>query len=73
MRTVARISVPPVRGFQFEHPEEVELTERGVVENRRFFMVDGEGNRLRSSLTAVSATVDRPGRVRVGDTVAVVD
>ena len=52
MRTVARISVTPVRGFQFEHPEEVEVTTRGVVENRRFYMVDGEGNRLRSSLTA---------------------
>ena len=52
MRTVARISVTPVRGFQFEHPAAVELTERGVVENRRFFLVDGEGNRLRSSLTA---------------------
>ena len=52
MRTVARISVTPVRGFQFEHPEEVKVTLRGVVENRRFYLVDGEGHRLRSSLTA---------------------
>ena len=58
MRTVARISVTPVRGFQFEHPEEVDLTECGVVENRRFFMVDGEGNRLRSSLTAWPIAVE---------------
>jgi uncharacterized protein YcbX len=52
MRAVARIAVTPVRGFQFDHPDEVEVTLRGVVENRRFFLVDGEGNRLRSSLTA---------------------
>ena len=42
----------PVKGFELEHPEEVELTERGVVEDRRFVLVDGDGNRLRSSLTA---------------------
>jgi uncharacterized protein len=58
MRTVARISVTPVRGFRFEHPEAVELTEYGVVENRRFFMVDGEGKRLRSSLTAWPIAVE---------------
>ena len=27
------------------------VTDRGVVENRRFLLVDGEGRRLRSSLT----------------------
>jgi MOSC domain-containing protein len=52
MPSVARISVAPVKGFLLEHPEEVELTEWGVVENRRFLLTDGEGNRLRSSLTA---------------------
>ena len=56
--TVARISVTPVRGFQFVHPDAVELTERGVVENRRFFLVDGDGNRLRSSLTAWPIAVE---------------
>jgi hypothetical protein len=50
--TVARISVAPVKGFVLLHPDEVELTEDGVVENRRFALVDVHGKRLRSSLTA---------------------
>lgn len=77
MPTVARISVTPVRTFRVAHPEEVELTERGVVENRRFMLVDAEGKRLRSSLTVwpvpVTAEWDRDGeRLRVdvdGETV----
>jgi uncharacterized protein YcbX len=55
--SVARISVTPVRTFRLEHPEEVELTQRGVVENRRFLLVDAAGNRLRSSLTVWPAPV----------------
>jgi uncharacterized protein YcbX len=52
MPTVSRISVTPVQGFALDHPHEVELTERGVLENRRFFLADDRGNRLRSSATA---------------------
>lgn len=52
MRTVARISVTPVKGFALAHPEEVELTEAGVVGDRRFVLVDADGKRVRSSLTA---------------------
>lgn len=63
MPTVARISVTPVRTFRLAHPDEVELTEHGVVENRRFLLVHGDGKRLRSSLTVwpapVSAAWDR--------------
>lgn len=51
-RAVSKIAVTPVRTFRLDHPDEVELGPRGVAENRRFFLVDGEGNRLRSSLTA---------------------
>jgi uncharacterized protein len=44
------------------HPDGVDLTRAGVVEDRRFLLVDADGNRLRSSLTAwpivVSATYD---------------
>jgi uncharacterized protein YcbX len=70
MATVARISLTPVRTFRLTHPDEVELTERGVVENRRFMLVDAEGRRLRSSLTVwpvpVVAEWDRDGeRLRV--------
>jgi hypothetical protein len=52
MRTVARISVTPVKGFALLHPDEVELTENGVVGDRRFLLANADGKRLRSSLTA---------------------
>ena len=62
MRSVARISVTPVTGFALVHPDGVELTRGGVVGDRRFLLVDADGNRLRSSLTAwpivVSAKYD---------------
>jgi uncharacterized protein YcbX len=48
---VVRISVSPVKGFRLAHPEEVELGPDGVVENRRFFLVGRDGQRLRSSAT----------------------
>jgi uncharacterized protein len=52
MRTVARISVTPVKGFALTHPGDVELTRDGVVGDRRFLLVNADGKRLRSSLTA---------------------
>jgi uncharacterized protein YcbX len=48
---VARISLSPVKGFRLSHPEEVYVGPRGVEANRRFFLVDANGQRLRSSLT----------------------
>ena len=57
MPSVARISVTPVRTFRLSHPDEVELTEHGVVANRRFMLVDADGKRLRSSLTVWPAPV----------------
>lgn len=48
---VARISISPVKGFRLSHPEEIELGPEGVLENRRFFLIGPEGERLRSSLT----------------------
>jgi uncharacterized protein YcbX len=67
VRTVSRISITPVQGFALAHPEAVELGEHGVLENRRFFLADGEGNRLRSSATAwpcrVHAEYDAGGEV----------
>lgn len=68
--SVARISITPVRTFRLSHPDEVELTARGVVENRAFLLVDDENERLRSSLTVwrapVSAEWDAAGeRLRV--------
>jgi uncharacterized protein YcbX len=49
---ITEIFTAPVRGFALDTRDEVHVGERGVVENRRFFLVDGDGNRLRSSLTA---------------------
>ena len=51
-RTVSRISVTPVKGFALLHPDEVELTLDGVIGDRRFLLVNADGKRLRSSLTA---------------------
>ena len=70
MPSVELISVTPVKCFALSHPEEIELTEQGVLENRRFLLVDGEGKRLRSSLTSwpmvLRAHYDRPAeRLRI--------
>ena len=45
MPSVARLSIAPVRSLGLEHPEEIDLTESGVLEDRRFFLAD-ETNRL---------------------------
>jgi uncharacterized protein len=52
VRRVSQISVTPVKCFALAHPDSVELTPDGVRENRCFLLVDGEGKRLRSSLTS---------------------
>ena len=40
MSTVARFSIAPVRSLGLEHPSEIDLTEAGVVEDRRFYVTD---------------------------------
>jgi uncharacterized protein YcbX len=45
MPSVARFSIAPVRSLALEHPTEIEVTELGVVEDRRFYLID-ESNRL---------------------------
>ena len=56
-RRLARISIAPVKAFRLLHPERVELTERGVVENRRFVLVGEDGRHLRSEPTAWPALI----------------
>ncbi len=51
MKRVARISASPVKGFRLSHPDEVKLGPDGVEANRRFLLVDANGQRLRGSLT----------------------
>jgi uncharacterized protein YcbX len=67
MKRVARISVSPVKGFRLSHPEEVRLGPDGVADNRRFFVVDSEGQRLRGSrtpwLTRLRSTYDPDAEV----------
>lgn len=43
MISVSRLSVTPVKGLALEPREDVLLTERGVEENRRFYLVDRVG------------------------------
>jgi uncharacterized protein YcbX len=50
-RRVGEIALTPVQGFELLHPHEVVVGERGVGENRRFCLIDGQGRRLRSSIT----------------------
>ncbi len=40
MPTVARFSIAPVRSLGLEHPTEIDVTELGVVEDRRFYLID---------------------------------
>jgi len=46
MLRVARISIAPVRGLGLEHPDSVDLTELGVAEDRRFYLIDDEGRHV---------------------------
>ena len=45
MPTVAQFSIAPVRSLGLQHPTEIDVTEVGVVEDRRFFLSDLQ-NRL---------------------------
>jgi uncharacterized protein YcbX len=45
MPRVARFSIAPVRSLGLEHPTEIDVTELGVVEDRRFYLTD-DSNRL---------------------------
>jgi uncharacterized protein len=45
MVTVTKISIAPVKGLGLVHPDEVQLDKTGVLENRRFYLVDADGRR----------------------------
>src|SRR6476620_1673122 len=51
MPHVARLNIAPVRSLGLESREEVDLTEHGVAEDRRFYVID-DGGRLGDQLTA---------------------
>jgi uncharacterized protein YcbX len=48
---VTRLSIAPVRSLGLEHPEAIELTAKGVLEDRRFYVID-EAGRLVDQLIA---------------------
>jgi MOSC domain-containing protein len=68
MIRVTRFSIAPVRSLGLEHPTEIDLTEVGVVEDRRFFLTD-DSNRLVDRLVVGElvqiATHTDPGATRL--------
>jgi uncharacterized protein YcbX len=60
--TVSRLSIAPVKGLALEHPAEIDLTPVGVVEDRRFFLVDDTGRLvdglLAGRMVQVAAQID---------------
>jgi uncharacterized protein YcbX len=64
---VARISTTPVKGLCLAHPAEVELTRTGARDDRRFYLVTGDGRlcnaKLAGRLVTVTARWDAEARV----------
>jgi uncharacterized protein YcbX len=44
MRTLARLSVTPVKALRLSHPREADLTAAGIPADRRFYLIDEEGS-----------------------------
>jgi uncharacterized protein YcbX len=65
MPRIARISIAPVRGLGLEHPAEVDLTAVGVLEDRRFYLIDDQGRHIdqlvSGALVQVQAHTDPDG------------
>jgi uncharacterized protein YcbX len=62
MIRVSRLSIAPVRGLGLEHPAAIDLMETGVLEDRRFYLVDDAGRLvdqlIAGELVRVSAHTD---------------
>lgn len=62
MRTVARLSIAPVKSLALNHPEQVRLDPLGVPENRRFYLAEPDGRLvsggMNGSLMRVRAAYD---------------
>lgn len=43
MSRVSCLSIAPVRALGLQHPESIDVTEAGVANDRRFYLVDGNG------------------------------
>ena len=68
MPRVARLSIAPVRSLALEHPDEIDLTEVGVVEDRRFYLIDDRDRLIDRTvigeLAQIAAHTD-PGATRL--------
>ena len=68
MPTVTRFSIAPVRSLGLEHPAEIDVTEVGVVEDRRFYLIDDDGRLvdriIAGTLVQVTGHTD-PGATRL--------
>ena len=47
---VKRVSIAPVKSLGLSHPDTVELTTSGVVGDRRFWMITGDGRLVNGKL-----------------------
>jgi hypothetical protein len=60
---VVRLSIAPVRSLGLRHPPEIHLTEAGVLEDRRFYLIDEVGRLVDrlvvGQLVKVHADIDR--------------
>ena len=72
MPTVARFNLTPVKSTALHHPEHIELSERGTAGDRLFMFIPYR-QRERELVFGVYAGVARPGTIRVGDPVTVLD
>jgi uncharacterized protein YcbX len=63
MPSVARLSIAPVRGLALQHPASIDVVDGGVLEDRRFYLVDQHGRLvdrlLAGELVRVAAETDR--------------
>ena len=63
MPRVARLSIAPVRGLALQHPASIDVVDGGVLEDRRFYLVDEHGRLvdrlLASGLAPVAAETNR--------------
>src|SRR3954454_10801331 len=66
MLRVSRLSIAPVRSLGLEHLDSVELTEKGVLEDRRFHVIDEAGRLvdqlIAGALVRVKAHTDPDGQ-----------
>ena len=68
MPRVARLSIAPVRSLALLHPDEIDVTEAGVVEDRRFYLIDDRDRLIDRTvigeLAQIAAETD-PGATRL--------